>query len=839
MIPKIPSMLSVGDIKLLHMPDEFRIEYLVYEARTLSEFPCPMVVVMHFRVRLPSSSITVALTRKFPVHSRPPSSLQVASGHFTFAFLLMLCRARSKARSILPPDFLIPSLLNYRSSSTSIAHDRKLGSQYDQQKLAAFPAPSVTPHNLHKNITERIIALHSGLGMAVPDENVYVFNTTASQLRQSLKEDLLAAGKFWSVLEERGLLHFLGPPHLEGYSTLISGLCPVNNRDAQWDEPRRKVAEEIALVAATNGNSTKALSTCMLFNITRKDPDATLELYRRYLELLKEKDELSEGKSGYQDHPNVLGLSLPDKPLVYAPGRSSVLLMAIAAHASKESFHNAIPIYAGTNIRISLSNLKSKLKVFHYDPALQKRVENYILRLDTARLVTYPNLLANHLNNCVQDRSITRIETLYTAILGGLSGPDAYLATSPEVVTLKKPIHVAEASWGCFLTAFIRCRQDNLAEKLWDDMIRLNIKPGVVMWTALFDGYDSLGLVEDTKAGWKTMLSEGVQPDASAYRSLISVLCTARKTDEALQALRTYEAEVSKGTLSSDSSLRVYNTLIHGLLTNTRPEDANAILHQMQIHGPKPDIVTYNTFLRYFSRSEDFASMGTILQRLSSDGLTGDAFTFTPVLSALLKAGRADAEEIMFNLMKKQNMAPNVGFYTALIDHQVRLCETKNLQSAINILRRMEMDPEVKANQVPYTSILAGIYRVQWLEPQVAEECREYILSRMRARKIRPNRVTYHILIAACLENPAPEGLQNALSLYREMRKNHVGMSNDTLYTILHGLIGRKEWALAKEIVEDMTKTRDVMPVGATADLVARIRKKAIHKMNLGPEGYF
>jgi hypothetical protein len=230
--------------------------------------------------------------------------------------------------------------------------------------------------------------------------------------------------------------------------------------------------------------------------------------------------------------------------------------------------------------------------------------------------------------------------------------------------------------------------------------------------------------------------------------------------------------------------------------------------------------------------------LGSTLQQLGSDGLTGDALTFTPILSALLKAGRDDAEEIMFNLMKKQNMAPNVGFYAALIDHQVRLCETRNLRAALNILRRMEGDPEIKVNQVPYTSILAGIYREHWLEPRGSRRMSEYILDRMKARKVRPNRVTYHILISACMENQEPEGLQNALSLYREMRKQRVGMTNDTWYTILQGLISRGEWALAKEMVNDLTKIGDVTPVGATARLVARIRKKPTQEMRLGPEGY-
>jgi len=317
------------------------------------------------------------------------------------------------------------------------------------------------------------------------------------------------------------------------------------------------------------------------------------------------------------------------------------------------------------------------------------------------------------------------------------------------------------------------------------------------------------------------------------------VLCTARRPDQALTSLKDFEEGVSNGSINPHRPLTLYNTLIHGLLTNSREEDATAILQKLQKGSPKPDLVTYNTFLRYFGRRGDFKGLGSTLQRLVSEGLVGDAYTFTTILSALLKAGREDAEAITFDLVKKQNIAPSVGFYTAIIDHQVRMQSSRNLKSALNILKKMEQDPEIEVNVVPYTCILAGVYRMHWAESSVAEECRDYVLGRMKSRNIRPNRVTYHILLAACLENREPEGLQNALSLYREIRKRRIAMSNDTWYILLHGLIDRREWALANEMVGDLRRMGDVTPVGATLDLVKRIRKRAVHKMQSGPDGYF
>ena len=743
----------------------------------------------------------------------------------------MLCHARRNAKSILLPDFLVPSLLNYRtnSSASAITRDTKVGSKYDRDKLAALPVDHRRPIELYTNIIERVTALHSEVRMSVPDENIDAFNTAAGELRNALRSgDILEASQHWSSLEKKGLLHILGPSRMDGYSKLIAALCPINSPDTHW---QKEAAEKIALGAAIVANATAALSSCMLYNLKRSDPDAALELYRRYVEGLKEKLDNEDNEDAKQDLQGGLLLPPPDKSIAYNSGRSTVLLVAITAHAMKESFPDALSAYVQTKIRIPDPILKTTLGVFSSDLVLITRVKKYVRQLEISRLLVRPSTLKLHIDNLLNKLAIEHIEHLYNAILEGLAEPGAYLATSAGAVTASKPVSITETSWGYFLTAFLRCRRIDLAEKLWDDIIMHKIVPGVALWTALFDGYDSLDKVEETLEGWQTMLSQGVKPNAFTYRSLISVLCTARRPDEALKSLKDFEEGSANGSISSDNPLPLYNTAIHGLLTNSRDGDAATILRRMQEDGPPPDLVTYNTFLRYYGRRRNFKALGLTLQRLASDGLTGDAYTFTTILSALLKAGRQDAEEITFDLVKKQNIAPGVGFYTAIIDSQMRLQDSRNLKTALNILKRMEQDPEVQMNAVPYTSILAGIYRTHWVEPKVADECREYVLSRMKERNIHPNRVTYHILIAACLENRESEGLQNVLTLYREMRKRRIAMSNDTWYILLRGLIDRREWALANDMVIDLMRIKDVKPVGATLGLVNRIRQQAARRM--------
>lgn len=818
---------------------------------TLSEFPCPMVVesTVSLYIHVPNlDSFMSQLMLHRPIKPRVALFLDFLSPTLAHNRAASSSSRRSQDEAndtVSDTATVLPSTEPHKlfrdtlCSAPLRTRDRELA-RYDMKKLAVIPSQPIMQHEIYGNISERLQTLHSGSNPALVDEKVGTFNAAVISLRLALKDgDISLASRHWYTMQQDNLLSFLGPSHIEGYSRLISDLHPLNNPATKWGNAELYAAERIALGTATLGSATAALITCMQYRIIQNEPDEAISLYRTFFRSSIEGKigSLTQDEEVKDEDVNSL-LSFPDQHIRYSAGRATVLLMVIVAHAMKNSFADALHDYLRTAVRISDSTLLGRLQPFAYNPSLQERSKIFAQKLGVARSIANSATLIQHINNLSRNHAIDEVENLYKAVLDGFSEPYAYLTTNVNAVSHDTPIHINEASWSCFVTAFVGCRKNKLAEKAWDDMVSHGITPGVVAWTALILGYEDLGQVAQTVQAWDAMLSVGVKPDAHAYRSLCSALCKGEQPDEALKHLKEYESRIADGSLPSDNSIWVYNTVLHGLLVNSREPDAVQLLQKMQQGQPKPDLVTYNTFLRYYGRRADFKAMGSTLQRLASDGLMGDTFTFTTILSALLKAGRKDAEELTFKLMQKQNITLDVGFYSAIIDYQVRQQHPKHLQSALNILKRMEEDPAVKANQVPYTSILAGIYRVHWLDRKVADECARYIQDRMKAQQIRPNRVTYHILIAAALENRQPEGLQNALSLYRDMIRRRIGMTNDTWAVILRGLVDRKEWALANEVVDDMDRMGDVKPVGATAKFVAKIRRRAAKRVKLGPDGY-
>ena len=748
----------------------------------------------------------------------------------------MLHRA-ARTRTVVLLDFLAPGLLS-RVASSAVPS----GLQNPIRNHNTFPLHSKDTAKFFEKLKKRITVIHSTNGRDISDRKADIFNSTVIRIRQALKDkNVDAIWEYWQYLEQNRLLHFLGPSQLERISGLIAAsFFPAHGHSEPWNLAERKAVEEIALGAAAGG-ATDALNACMIARIKRNEPKAVIELYRRLMKLLKGKESWEDADSIDKDQTDPSGLALASTPspdsIFHTPGRVSLLLAVITAHAMQDSFQGALQTSLETVIRFQRYTTKGFLQKIDHDPTLQQKVETYVQRLDVARLVARSRSFSKQITNLSETQAVKPLEKLYQAVIDGLSGPDAYLATDLTEVTPNRSVALTDVGWASFLVAFLKCRRRDLAGKIWNDMARFGIRPGVSMWTAILDAYDSIGASDEAVAGWNIMLSQGIQPEGLTYRALISTLFNALKPDEALQRFQTFQKEFMKNC-PPVQTLSVYNTVLNGLLATHRVDEATTLLQEMQAKGPTPDVVSYNTFLAYYGRRGDLKTLAVLVNKMTSLGLVGDVFSFSTILSALLKIGRDDAPEMMLRLMRRQGVQPNVATYSAIIDQQMRERDERNLRAAMHMLQQMEQDPNAQPNEVTYTSILAGIYRGQWLPPSAAEEWRRDIVERMKKRGVKLNRVTYHILFKACLEYEQPEGLQHALVYYREMVRRKIPMVQTTWYILLAGLLQRGEWGVANEIVSDMFKSGTQPGVGVL-ELVSRIRKRTKQRIRPGPRVYF
>ncbi|KAG6862411.1 hypothetical protein C0995_011851 [Termitomyces sp. Mi166 len=720
----------------------------------------------------------------------------------------MLTTARHKSNVFL--DFLAPSLLN---SAT-----RKAFSLTNTRLRPAPPLNSTDSRNFHKKTTN-VVPFLRGLEATRVD---LVKKGQAQLLNGCERNDTSQVLEALRLLDGRKLLHALPPSQVEdGLQFLLKELSA--GKLSLSDE---ELYVRIALQAANStASSTDALYGFMLLRLRQKDFAAVIQLYDNYLDGPEgkeiwnaddEQDELISQDGGLVSDEY-------DRSMWVAPGRMTLLLVTIAAHASQDAFESALQTYLKTGIRLSPPTVDSFLGAnFAHDPAFVAKLKHFIARLDIARMISRPTSLSKHIANLATNPSIEPLESLYKSIINGLVGPDAYIAPEPTGKTPRKIVALTEVGWATFLSAFLRHQRRDLASKLWTDQLALGMTPGVSLWTTLIDSYGAMNESDDALASWNVMKAEGVQPDALTYRALIAALFKGRRRIEALRFFQSFQELPSQGS-HEGHLLSVYNTVIDGLLSFNDETAVQALLEKMEKQGPKPDLVSYNTLLAYYGRRGNFKGLASVVGRMARLKVVGDIYSFSTILSALLRAGRDDAPDILINIMRKQGTQPNVATYSAIIDHQLQSPTPKNLETVMRLVYRMEEDAAAQPNVKTYTSVLGGLDRIEGVNSGWKNEWRKEIARRMKKRRINLNEAAYHILISSSLKHPLPEGLEQALSYYREMRRRNL-MNDTTWYVLLLGLLRRKSWTVVEEIIADMFASGHRPSVGVER-LVLRFRQ--------------
>jgi pentatricopeptide repeat protein len=662
--------------------------------------------------------------------------------------------------------------------------------------------------------------------MPIPPANgVDLFAKTITKFDAALgRGELSGARDLWATLVDQNLLKYLGIPQLQRYSKSVASMyrCKPGSGD-RWSIQDKEIMQTIAIYIALRGHP-EAIRAVMLHHLTSHEPDEVLKLYQTYA-TSQFKNQASEIPEPTED------VLIPDD--LVPPDKSGVLLSAIAACAMKGSFSDAVGLVVKSNTRIMYRTVKHHIRPFPNAPA----VEGYVRRLELVHLLAHPPAFFKHIDNLARERATDNLERFSNNIITAVLGEEPWLVVTEDQRSRERPVVVPRFIWTTLITALTKCKRPDLARSLWGGMIKCGVKPDASIWTAVFDGYLSLGAWQESLATWDSILAQDVEPEPLTYRAIIATLFKVRRPDDAMAKFKEYEQKwVGKGRKRSadltdkysSQALSLHNTVLHGLLTNPdRETDALALFERMKADGPIPDLISWNTIMGYYGRRGSMKMISSTLQGLKESGLSPDVFTYSIILTALLKAGREDAPQLILDMMKKDNINPGAAVNTTIIDQLLREPDAKNIKAAFNILNRMEGErtPAERPNEVTYTTMLVGIYR--W--GKEAETYHSDILQRMGKRNIRFNRATCHILIRASLESSSREGARYALEHFDRMIRLEIEPDFDTWYIILDGMLRRGEVGIAKDLLEEMAR-RGYEPTGALFVLVQRVQRNQLKR---------
>ncbi|KIP12490.1 hypothetical protein PHLGIDRAFT_259980 [Phlebiopsis gigantea 11061_1 CR5-6] len=633
-----------------------------------------------------------------------------------------------------------------------------------------------------------------------------VFDETLPKLTDALKEgDITTIADLWSLLDQNSLLPLLDSSLHSRFSVFvrdaISHPSHSSLKPLQW-----QILDEIAVFTCAYGDK-RGLQARMLYHIGDSNPDAAIELFSRLDSLVRRRASI--------DNPDL---------------SPTIACLAVIAFVMKDSFVLAIrtidssaSLLTASVVRTFFSNEDLPLSL-----ELRTKAKIYAHRLATAGVINRPSVLQRHVSNLADSSNDHSLAQLYHNISSGLFGPEPWLTVDPSTVSDATPVLLPDFTWAILLKAFLECNRLDMAERLWDDMTKAGVQPTMDTWTSLLEGYADLNLVDRVLAVWSILLRERTRPGVMAHRAVIRALFKARHVDEALQQFYTLQDLLKKNELPYDEStvLMAYNTTLSYALSSHREPEAQSIFEQMRETGPKPDAVTYNTFMHHHRIKGQPGAIGTMLQEMETAGVAPDVVTYSTILSALLPVNENAAVTVL-DLMAKRGVSLTATTCTSIIDHLLKQDSPRSLQGAFNFLRIMETSasPDMHPNSITYTVLLCGIHRrSRELGPARTEEYIGLITDKMAKRRIVPTKGSYNILIRTCLESQHPNGVEHAMRYYKEMPRNRVPIEDSTRFILLRGLLHRKEWDVADTVVEGL---RDKKPLSdSVVNLITQIRQR-------------
>ncbi|KAI0257442.1 hypothetical protein BJV78DRAFT_1277971 [Lactifluus subvellereus] len=628
-------------------------------------------------------------------------------------------------------------------------------------------------------------------------------------LRFSIAQrDASAVLHLWRSFEKDNFLHLLGPSDLEGCSQLVINLCPTEP-SSMWSGPTREAAEELALGLA-NSLSTSALRACFTALIIINNPEGVLRLYNCFLSQMEHRNVFGDEDllSGEGTREELLTM-----PTIRNSAGSSVdrdlSVFAIMAHAIRDDFSSAIRmgIHSKWNVP-SVHVADTILDTFGPSPKFRQKVLTFIRHADAARLLSHPSIFYKHLDNLVGTPAPRPLQNLYATVVEGLSQNYPWATVYSESLSDSRPVAIQESTWAAFISAFLEVQRLDLAESVWDDMVRYGHKPGPGVWTVLIKGVGKLKGPGPALTLWRSMKEAAVTPDSSSYQAIIQVMVNTRQWKETEELFDEFRSASSLH--SNPNSEPLFNTMIGAHLANSREPDAINLLEEMIASGPHPTAPTFNIFLTYYHDKQDVKSLSSMLKKMTANGLSGDVATFSILLCTLLRIlDRGEAIQQTLAVMDQHKIKPNVATYTAIMTSLLQEEEKKALEAALDLLRTMEEsgDPLITPNVVTYTAVLNGVHSWIGRDDQLVQDCMELIVRNMKARRVKFNKVTYNVLLKTCLESPSPAGVQKALQFYRQMRREKIALTGDTWHIVLHGLAKRSEWVVAHAVLRDMQQS--------------------------------
>ncbi|KAK8681781.1 hypothetical protein V6N13_054183 [Hibiscus sabdariffa] len=167
------------------------------------------------------------------------------------------------------------------------------------------------------------------------------------------------------------------------------------------------------------------------------------------------------------------------------------------------------------------------------------------------------------------------------------------------------------------------------------------------------------------------------------------------------------------------------------------------LFHELSRKGPIPNIVTYNTLLRFMFKLGKVSIACEFWRKILASGQVPNTVTCSILLDGLCKTGKLEAALKLFQAMRNNGLELDIISYSVMIDG---LCKTGHIEVAKKLFNELSFNG-LKPNVYTYTMMIDGLSK-----ERLSDEAHQ-LFGSMGDNDCLPDSCCYNVMIRGFLRN--------------------------------------------------------------------------------------
>ncbi|KAJ9178314.1 hypothetical protein P3X46_010208 [Hevea brasiliensis] len=234
----------------------------------------------------------------------------------------------------------------------------------------------------------------------------------------------------------------------------------------------------------------------------------------------------------------------------------------------------------------------------------------------------------------------------------------------------------------------------------------------------------------------------GFTHNDQSYFLMLEILGRARNLNVARNFLFSIKRK-SNGMVKLED--RFFNSLIRSYGRAGLFQESVKLFASMKSVGVSPSVVTFNSLLLILlKRGRTNMAQSVFDEMLSTYGVTPDTYTFNILIRGFCKNSMVDEGFRYFKEMSRFKCDPDIVTYNTLVDG---LCRAGKVKIAHNVVKGMvKKSADLNPDVVTYTTLVRGYCMKQDIDEALV------VFQEMANKGLKPNEVTYNTLIKGLCE---------------------------------------------------------------------------------------